>query len=132
MKNEKRDLMVFGYGLAAIITFFLWRHDRFSGLSVLGWMFWTLAAVLIVTTAFEYWRLRPLYDKWMRVAHFIGAVVTTLILTTIFYVIFGIAGLILRAMKKDLLDTRWPSGRDSYWIPREKKPFDREKYLKQY
>ncbi len=132
MRNEKRDLMVFGYGLAAIITFFLWRYESFSGLSILGWMFWTLAACLIVTTAFEYWRLKPLYDKWMKVAFFLGMIVTTVILTILFYGIFGIAGLVLRARKKDLLNMRWPAAGTSFWIKREKKPFNKEEYLKQY
>jgi len=132
MKNEKLNLMVFGYGLAAIITFFLWRYENFSGLSVLGWMFWTLAACLIVTTAFEYWRLKPLYDKWMLVAHFIGSIVTAIVLGIVFYLIFGITGIILRMMKKDLLDEAWDKNAASYWIKREKKAFNKEDYLKQF
>jgi len=68
----------------------------------------------------------------MKAAHLIGIIVTGLILTIFFLVVFGIAGIILRLLKKDLLNRTIDLKRDSYWIEREDKPFDKDNYIKQY
>ena len=62
----------------------------------------------------------------MKVAHFIGATITGLILSLMFYVIFGIVGIILRILRKDLLNERLEPEAQSYWIKRN--AHDDDKY----
>jgi hypothetical protein len=68
----------------------------------------------------------------MAVAHFIGNIITGIILSVLFYFVFGIAGLILRLLKKDLLDRRLDPGAASYWVKRPKVTFNQEQYTRQY
>ena len=57
----------------------------FGFLSVLGFGF-----ILIPS------RLKPVYDAWIRIAHFIGRIVTILVLTIVYYLVITPAALIKR------------------------------------
>ena len=70
---------------------------------------------------------------WMQSLFYgIGAVVTGIVLTFLFYVVFGVAGLILRLMRKDLLYREWAPAAASYWIPREQATLEKEHYTRQF
>ncbi|MCF8033695.1 MAG: hypothetical protein K9K66_05545 [Desulfarculaceae bacterium] len=58
--------------------------------------------------------LRPLYMVWMSLALVLGAMVSRIILTVLFYLVVTPIGLVLRAMGKDLLDLKLKD-RESYW-----------------
>jgi len=132
-KNERRNLCTFGYGLAVIIIYFYWRHTLYyPEISSLDTSFLIVALLFVIVTFFDYTLLRPIYKKWMIMTRFIGGIVTFLLLSMIFYFIFGIAGLVLRLMKKDLLDRQWQPDAASYWRKREKRTFNKEDYLKQF
>ena len=132
MVEEKKNLIVFGYGLAVIlgfISFKIW-HDH-------GWIaahiiFFACILALIAITTLRYTLLRPLYIQWMKGAHFIGDIITGIILSILFYFVFGIVGIILRLLKKDLLDQRMNYAADSYWIKKEQIDFDQSHYTRQF
>jgi len=113
MDKEKINLIVFGYGLAVIlgfISFKIW-HDH-------GWVaahitLFACIFTLIIITMVRYQLLKPLYTQWMKGAHFIGNIITGLILSVLFYFVFGVVGIILRLLKKDLLDQRLNYAADS-------------------
>src|SRR3989338_11167236 len=100
MDKEKKNLLVFGYGLAVIIAFFVWRHGAKLGFDLFSWIWLGVAAFLACLTAIDHQRLRPFYAKWMIGAHFIGMIITTVILSLLFYIVFGIAGIVLRIIRK--------------------------------
>ena len=66
------------------------------------------------------------------VAHFIGKIVFGILLSILFYFIFGITGIVLRLLRKDLLDEKLESERKSYWIKRKVEEFNKESYEKQF
>ncbi|OGX08697.1 MAG: hypothetical protein A2Z88_11575 [Omnitrophica WOR_2 bacterium GWA2_47_8] len=132
MNPSKKHLTVFGFGLSIIlglISLKLWRHH--------GFVFWhviLLMGILFFAYAGQ-WRhdlLMPVYTRWMRVAHFIGNTVTAVILTVLFFTVFAIAGIILRIMRKDLLDEALDPDAQSYWHKREKIAFDKVNYTRQF
>jgi len=132
MDKEKKNLIVFGYGLAVILGFLSFKiwHDH-------GWIaahtiLFVCISILVAVTKLRYELLKPLYTQWMKGAHFIGNVITGLILSILFYFVFGIAGIILRLLKKDLLDQRMNYAADSYWIKKEKINFDKSHYTRQF
>lgn len=131
--TEKRNLRVFGYGLAVIIVFFVLRlafkHQELTPgkIAALG-----IAAVLILVTALRLTWLKPLYTVWMKVARFIGEIVNFVLLSVIFYTIFSIPALILKLLGKDLLDQRIEKDVQTYWRTRPQEDFDRERYTKQF
>lgn len=133
MDKEKKNLLVFGYGLALIIGFFLWRHAAKTGhFGVVSLIFLSIAVVMAVVTALDYRLIKPVYKKWMVVAHLVGKCVTGLILSIIFYFIFGTVGLVLRLLGKDHLDRKLEPERPSYWIKRGTTGFDKASYEKQF
>lgn len=129
--KERKNLLVFGYGLAAIITgwsLLYWRkHPQADW--ILGPL--VLAAGLAVTTFWRLEALKPIYKNWMRVAHMIGQVVTTVILSVIFYLVFTPVAIILRVMSKDLLDRRLELHKESYWQKRAPAA-EKIRYTKQF
>lgn len=132
MEKEKRNLLVFGYGLVVIGLFFAWRLWAKHGLGPAVWIWGTIALAALILTLFNLPALKKVYTVWMKGAGVIGHTVTTVVLTLLFYVVFGIAGIVLRLMGKDLLDQRIEPDRVSYWNPRPAKDFDAESYKRQF
>ncbi len=132
MNKERKNLIVFGYGLAVILTFFaargIWKHGADFG----TFIFIAAAIIFASVTTMNYEILKPFYIRWMKVAHFIGTVVTTLLLSIIYYVMFGAFGIVLRLLGKDFLDMKLEPSRTSYWIAKEQKDFKKEDFLRQF
>ena len=125
MENpHTKNLLVFGYGLSLILLFFGMRRGN------------VILVLLGVTMAMlTLWKIRSvemIYVRWMKVAHVIGAVVTSVLLCVIYYAVFGIAGIILRIFKKDLLDRPFEPEKSTYWQKRQAEPFDKKRYTQQF
>jgi len=75
--------------------------------------------------------LKPVYQVWMKIAHVIGTINTTLILTLFYFVLLGIAKLGICIGRKDLLDSRWKDC-PTYWKKREDFSVNRAAFLKPY
>ena len=131
-KIEKKNLLVFGYGLAVILTFLGWRVWAKHGSVVVPACLGTAAVLFVLATAICWESLIPVYKKWMIGAHFIGRIITNILLTVIFYGVFGVAGLILRILRKDLLDRRLEPDAVSYWNKCPPKAFDKKRYIQQF
>ncbi len=76
--------------------------------------------------------LKPLFDLWMKLAHVIGAFFTFLVLGIMFFGVFAPVGIVLRLLRKDLLNKKIDLNAKSYWIKREESVFCQEKYKKQF
>jgi len=132
MDQEKKQLVIFGYGLAVILSLIsvhLWRHHGWHSAHVI---LFPCVITLILLTAGRYSILRPFYRQWMRGAHFIGSIITGVVLSLLFYLVFGVAGVILRLIRKDLLDQRIDRAIDSYWINKDQAAFDKNDYTRQF
>jgi len=130
--KEKKNLVFFGYGLAVIITFFAIRSGVKHGFTNGEFIALGCAVVLALLTAVSLKAIRPVYKIWMKVALLIGEVMNFLILSVIFYVLFSFAGIVLRLIRKDLLDEKINKSAKTYWKPSRSVVFDRESYTKQY
>ena len=91
-----------------------------------------LAVLIFAITIFKVEYLKPFYKLWMKVAHFIGNIVTAVILSIIFYCIFGLVGIVTRILGKDLLNQKLDRQSKSYWLTREQKVFDKANYTRQF
>jgi len=104
----------------------LWKQKQipfylFGVLSVLG-----IGFILMPN------RLRPIYKAWMKVAHFLGRVVTTIILTIAYYFVITPAGLIKRLFGGSLLPLKPDKHANSYWVTRTRPLQPKEQFLKRY
>jgi len=132
MNKEKRDLLVFGYGLSFILIFIAWRLMKHHGPTTANLSLLIMSAFMLVITIIRLPALKTIYKYWMKGAHFIGNVITGIILSILFYFIFTPAGIIARILRKDLLDEKIEPKRDSYWIRRKQEEFQKEHFLRQF
>lgn len=99
---------------------------------------WSVAILLgmsvffLVVTIIEVERLKSLYALWMKLAHGLGLIMTLVILSLVYFTMFSISGLVLRLLKKDLLDRAWEPGRKSYWNDKKHVNEDVSRYKNQF
>ncbi|GJM45513.1 MAG: hypothetical protein DHS20C21_23550 [Gemmatimonadota bacterium] len=128
---DRRELRNFGLSLGVVCLIWAgvlyWRDH-------LGAVKWLLAAspVLMALGLLAPIALYPLHRVWMPVAKGIARLLTWLLLTLAFYLVFTPYGVIARLLGKDLLDRKLDPQRPSYWIPRNDGPFDPDRMKKQY
>jgi hypothetical protein len=131
MTKERKNLLVFGYGVALIAFVFAWRLYAKHGWGYGSTVAAIVAVIFLSLTIFSLPLLKKVYDRWMKVAGFISMIVTTVILTILFFLVFGVVGIILRILKKDLLELRTNPDVKTYWKVRQK-VYNKEDYLRQF
>ena len=130
-KIDRKELRNFGLSLGVVCLLWAgilwWRGHP-------GAVKWFLIAspVLIVTALAAPIALWPLHKVWMPVAKGIARLLTWLLLTLVFYLVFTPYGVIMKILRRDPLERRLEKDRKSYWITREDGPFDPERLRKQY
>ena len=132
MDKQKKNLLVFGYGLCVILSIIAARLWFKHGVIAVHAVLLLGIVVFLFLTTFRQDILRIVYNGWMKVAGKIGHVVSPLILSLLFYGIFAPAGLVLRLMKKDLLSQKIDTKIPSYWIKKVNEPFSKEHYQQQF
>lgn len=76
--------------------------------------------------------LRPVYLGWMKIAHFLGRVVTTLILALAYYLVITPSALIKRIFGGVPLPVKPDKKSSSYWATRAEPAQPKERYIKRY
>lgn len=94
----------------------------FVGVSALFFLIAFIAPVL----------LNPLYIFWMKLAFVLSWISTRLILCLMFYFVFTPIGLILKLLRKDLLDRKIDKAGKTYWKKKERKELGIASYEKQF
>ncbi len=124
-KKELREFaLIVGSVLAIFGAFAWWGHKSFYPFFVGGGL--GLIAVGLLTPRV----LKPIQKLWMGLALVIGAVMSRVILSLLFYLVLTPLGLVARLAGKHFLDLKFKEAKTSYWIerPRQKKiPADYEK-----
>ncbi|HUU29422.1 MAG TPA: SxtJ family membrane protein [archaeon] len=122
-RDHLKDLRVFGLSVGAafivVAGIFFWREIQGAALVLL-----IIGSVLALAGLVRPALLTLPHRGWMRFAHALGWFNTRLLLTLFFYLILAPTGLLLRVLGKHPLELEWDSTRASYWIRREKVPFD--------
>jgi hypothetical protein len=76
--------------------------------------------------------LKPIYLIWMVFATILGWIMTHVILSLLFYIIFTPIGLILRLFGKQFLVLKWDKAQESYWNIRNEQVKDKIYYDRQF
>jgi hypothetical protein len=77
-------------------------------------------------------RMRPIYGVWLRIAHFLGRVVNTIILTLAYYLVITPAALIKRFFGGAPLPIKPDKDCLSYWVTRDEPAQPRERFFKRF
>ncbi len=98
--------------LALIGGVLLWKGRMLAAWILLGLgLFFLLSGLLFPRL------LGPIEKAWMWLAEIIGAVMTRVILTIVFYLVLTPIGLFMRLRGRDLLKMKLDPNADSYWEP---------------
>ena len=119
LKTGPRDLRRFGLMVGSVLALLgavlLWRHQAAGPWLLVGGL--TLVGVGAAAPRI----LKPIYIGWMALAFVLGAVVSTVLLTVIFYLAVTPIGLLARCFGKDFLNRKWEPRAATYWVPRPPK-----------
>ncbi len=126
----KREIRKFGLTIGVVllllgILLFFRGKSSYPYLLALA-LFFLLSGIALPTL------LKPVYIPWMAAAVIMGFVMTRVILVILFYLVFTPIALFMKVGKRDLLNQRIDRNVKSYWQGKEKKPFDKKQYEKQY
>ncbi|MDN3513879.1 MAG: SxtJ family membrane protein [Candidatus Brocadia sp.] len=131
IKSGKKDLRKFGITMGAVFAViggFLWWRNKDYYFYFLG-----LATAFILLGLAIPFLLKPIHKFWMGLAVLMSWVMTRVILSVLFY--FGITPIsfLARLFGKDFLGLKFNrNNTNSYWIPKERKKFERDSYEKQF
>ena len=121
-KNDVRNFsLALGVLLAVIGAVRLWRHLPFH-YPLMG-----IGAVAAFLGLVAKPVMRPIYKGGMFFADKMSWVVTRVILTAVYVLVFIPYGLVFRLFRKDLLDRHPHPEMNSYWLDRERKPYERKR-----
>ena len=120
------------FGLIAFIFFGclcalgIWLEKRIP-----TYLFGTLSALGLGFILFPH-QLRPVFVAWLKIAHFLGRVFTTVILTFAYYIVITPAAAIKRLFGGTPLPIRPDNSVSSYWVTRKEAAQTKEQFLKRF
>ncbi len=112
-----------------ICVFAFGKKQGFGNLSFISL---SLSMLILWVTLLKVEWLQPIYAQFMKIAHLIGNIITGLILSIMFYCVFGVVGIIMRLIRKDLLDQKIDPAVNSYWMSKDQIGFDKDHYTRQF
>ena len=77
-------------------------------------------------------RLVGVYKTWLKIAHFVGTVITMVVLALGFYLVITPSALIKRIFGGRPLPLKPDRNATSYWVPRDEASQPIERYVKRY
>ena len=63
--------------------------------------------------------LTPLNLLWFKFGMILGAIISPIVMGIVFFLVVTPTGLILRIMRKDLLNKKYDKEKETYWIKRD-------------
>jgi cytochrome b subunit of formate dehydrogenase len=128
--TDNREIRKFG-GIALVFFGFLSALGFFTNKPLPTYIFGFLTILglgfIIIPSP-----LRPIYTTWLKIAHFIGRIVTTLILTLAYYMVITPSALIKRMISGSPIPNRPNKQKASYWVDRIEPTQPKERFLKRY
>lgn len=76
--------------------------------------------------------LKNLFSCWMMFVRFLGKINTFILLTLVYFLIIGPLAIFFKLIKKDLLDTKFPDSKKSFWIKKQRKVLKEKDYEQQF
>jgi cytochrome c biogenesis factor len=129
--SMRKELRKFAFALTGVAAVFalllLWRRRETA-----SDVFFVLAGYALLSALLFPPAIRPARWALLEIGHALGWFNTRLILILLFYLVFTPIGLLLRLLGKDLLNRRFDRDAATYWVDREKEPFDPKRYERQF
>lgn len=128
-QNVKRDIRIVFSIFAAIFSLIGWKNYP----SLIANILFLIATILLLLLIIKPLVLRPLLEKWLKVAHAIGKFNTQILLFIVYLLIFIPVGSLMRLMGKDPLKKNWTKDEHTYWEEHELAGLkDKTRYQRQF
>jgi hypothetical protein len=103
--------MLLGFGVLGILLLWL-RDHRTAGPILIG-----VGAAFLIWSLIAPESLRPVYSRWMRLGRALGTLVSTLLLTIVYFLVVVPVGQVMRLSGTDPIDRRMDRSGGSAWRP---------------
>lgn len=127
-KAIRKFCVVIAVALGVIGSFI---YLKTQSLTTVQWL-WGIGLLFLILGFIWPSVLRPVYRLWMLLAYFIGGIVSRVILTVLFYFVITPTGLLLRLLRKDILNQKFDRNLESYWVKKDYAGITRKQYRKMY
>ena len=130
MKTDAKELrkfsiiLFFAFGILGLLIF--WRKGE-AGLILCG-----VALALLLCGLTRPKLLAYPYKGWMTLSLILGFLMTHVILSLMYYVVFTPIGVVMRIFGRDILNKQFNRNGKTYWIKREQNVFGKERYEKMF
>jgi len=108
-------VMIVGFGLLGGLALWSWRETGSTWRLVVGSVLVALGVLIFLWSLVSPRTLPPIYRGWMRFGQGIGTVVSTVLLSVLYFVVFTLVGLLMRLVGTDPLERKLARGSGSYW-----------------
>jgi hypothetical protein len=130
-KITKKQLRTFGVALTIFLSVIGLIHF-WKGNEPTNFWFWGAAALVLLTTLSVPILINPIYRAAMFIAHILGWINTRIILGLLYYFLFTPIALVMKLIGHDPLHRKFDKQAKTYWKVRDKIPFSKEHYLRQF
>ena len=104
-----------GFGIVFFAVFFLVAFYPLVNSGEIRIWSLTISVIFLILGLFDSKILTPLNNLWFKFGIFLGKIISPLIMGIIFFFVVTPIGLIMRLLRKDLLNLKYNKNK-SYWI----------------
>ena len=120
--NNKKQLRDFGL-IWSLIFFLIAFYPLLNDEKLKLWAIVVALCFLIVSLTFpSFYEKIHFYQAWIKVGNFIGKINSKIIIFILFYFIFFPIGVVLKILKKDLLNKKINKATNTYFVDRKLQP----------
>lgn len=121
----RRFGLTVGLVILSLSCFLLWRHGG------VGWPLVSIGTVLLLAAGLAPLTLKWVHGPWVIVSFILGWIVTSVLLTIVFFLAVTPIGLLQRLFGKCMIEVAFRPNTASYWQARTTRPMP-EDYEKQF
>jgi saxitoxin biosynthesis operon SxtJ-like protein len=108
-------VLLVGFGLLGGLSLWSYRAGGAEWRLVVGWALIAIGSIVFLWSLISPASLPPVYHAWMRFGQGIGTVVSGILFSVLYFVVFFVIGRLMRLSGTDPLDRRIDRGAGSYW-----------------
>ena len=123
-----REVRSFGFFMFAVGALAAYHARRRGWSPLLGPAAFAVGLALALGGVFAPAVVRPARDAWMGLGRVMGRVTSPVVLSGLFFCVFVPIGVLLRALRIDVLDARWRPEAPTYWKSRARPGFCRDDF----
>jgi predicted membrane protein len=130
--SDKKEQRKFGIVMAAAIAVLGFLRWALHGFDHFPKWFFVVAFVFLALGLVAQRVLKPVFYVWMKFALALNWLLTRVVLTIAFCLMFIPTAIVMRIARKDPLKRAWDPTAASYWEEAEEQPTELDRYLNQF